>query len=87
MALHGGLLAIDIDEVGDRLECVEADADGQCNLGVGYRDAESRQLLGKETQILEGAKDQDIACQSTCESPLAGSTLCMADAQTSQIVE
>ena len=87
MALHGGLLAIDIDEVGDRLEGIEADADGQGDLGVGHGDAEGGQLLGKETQILEGAKDQDIACQSTCESPLAGSTLCMADAQTSQIVE
>ena len=87
MPLHGSFLTIDINQIGNSLECIETDTNGQCNSGVGYMDADSCQLLDKETQILESAQNQDVTSQSDNERPFASWTLGVADAQASEIIQ
>ena len=64
MPLYRGFTTIDINQIRDRLERIETDADRQGNFGVSHLDAKGVQLLGKETQIFESAQYQDVANQT-----------------------
>ena len=64
MLLYRGFATIDINQVGDRLERIEADADGEGDLGISHLDAKGIKLLGEETQVFEGTQNQDVPYES-----------------------
>ena len=68
------LPAIHINQVGDGLKRIETDTYRQGDLRVSHWNTDGRQLLGEETQVFEGAEDEDIARQSGDECPAACSS-------------
>ena len=84
--LHWGLSPIHVYQVGDGLERIEADTDGERYPGICHGDTDGRQLLCEETQILEGAQDEDIARETCGECPFPGSVCLSCDPQSCQVV-
>ena len=68
------------------MEGIETDTYRQGDLRIGHRDADGRQLLGEETQVFEGAEDEDIPRQSRDECPAACSSRQTVDTKSCQVV-
>ena len=70
-ALRRALAPVDVHQVGDGLEYVEADADGERQPGHVDVQAEGAEYLAEEAQVLEGAEQAEVERQAHCQRELA----------------